>query len=258
MRLADQPPNQIVTNKTLRALRARVRAPITLSSILNRNRVGQVGHWLKCRGNDSPSSDRPRLVKVGQAGQRFRADVFRALPVGTSQAPCALERTSLADTSEPAAVWVPITDLRPWLGNPRKNSDAIKAVADSIRKFGFGTPLVARRQDRQIIAGHTRLLAARRLGLTHVPVRYLDLSAEDAQLLALADNKLGEIAEWDEGMLGRILGHRLRAWAPPAPVRRQHPGCHRPAGRRGRAGVALVDRRSVQRRVRGRRRHHHE
>lgn len=107
--------------------------------------------------------------------------------------------------SEPAAVWVPLDDLRPWLGNPRKNSDAIKAVADSIRKFGFGAPLVARREDRQLIAGHTRLLAARRLGLTHVPVRYLDLSPEDAQLLALADNKLGEIAEWDDGMLGRIL-----------------------------------------------------
>ncbi len=110
-----------------------------------------------------------------------------------------------AQPTEPAAVWVPIGELRPWIGNPRKNSDAVKAVADSIRKFGFGTPLVARREDRQIIAGHTRLLAARRLGLTHVPVRYLNLSAEDAQLLALADNKLGEIAEWDEGMLGRIL-----------------------------------------------------
>ena len=107
--------------------------------------------------------------------------------------------------ADPAAVWVPLGELRPWIGNPRKNNDAVKAVADSIRKFGFGTPLVARRQDRQIIAGHTRLLAARRLGLTHVPVRYLDLSAEDAQLLALADNKLGEIAEWDDGMLGRIL-----------------------------------------------------
>jgi site-specific DNA-methyltransferase (adenine-specific) len=88
---------------------------------------------------------------------------------------------------------------------PRKKSDAIKAVADSTRKFGFGMPVAARREDRQIIAGHTRLLAARRLGLTHVPVHYFDLSPEDAQLLALADNKLGEIAEWDEGMLGRIL-----------------------------------------------------
>jgi hypothetical protein len=107
--------------------------------------------------------------------------------------------------TDPAAVWVPIGELRPWIGNPRKNSDAVKAVADSIRKFGFGAPIIARLADRQIIGGHTRLQAARRLGLTHVPVRYLNLSAEDAQLLALADNKLGDIAEWDEGMLARIL-----------------------------------------------------
>lgn len=111
----------------------------------------------------------------------------------------------MPEQPEPAAEWVPIGELRPWIGNPRKNSGAIKAVADSIRKFGFGAPIVARKADRQIIGGHTRLQAARRLGLTHVPVRYLDLSPEDAQLLALADNKLGEIAEWDEGMLGRIL-----------------------------------------------------
>jgi len=111
----------------------------------------------------------------------------------------------IPDAGDPAAEWVPLNDLRPWIGNPRKNSDAVKAVADSIRKFGFGAPIVARKADRQIIGGHTRLQAARRLGLTHVPVRYLDLSPEDAQLLALADNKLGEIAEWDEGMLGRIL-----------------------------------------------------
>jgi DNA modification methylase len=110
-----------------------------------------------------------------------------------------------SDLAEPAAVCVPIGELRPWIGNPRKNSDAVKAVADSIRKFGFGAPIIARQADSQIIGGHTRLQAARRLGLTHVPVCYLDLSAEDAQLLALADNTLGEIAEWDEGMLARIL-----------------------------------------------------
>jgi site-specific DNA-methyltransferase (adenine-specific) len=110
-----------------------------------------------------------------------------------------------ATPSEPAAVWVLIEELRPWIGNPRKNQEAVQAVADSIRKFGFGAPVIARLADKQIIAGHTRLLAARRLGLTHVPVRYLDLSAEDAQVLALADNRLGEIAEWDEGMLGRVL-----------------------------------------------------
>jgi len=106
---------------------------------------------------------------------------------------------------ESAAVWVPVEELRAWAKNPRKNAEAVVKVADSIKRFGFGAPIVARKEDRQIIAGHTRLQAALRLGLSHVPVRYLDVTAEDAQLLALADNKLGEIAEWDEGMLSRVL-----------------------------------------------------
>jgi hypothetical protein len=72
--------------------------------------------------------------------------------------------------------------LHPWLGNPRKNADAVKSVADSIRKFGFGAPQVARQANRQLIAGHTRLLSSRRLGLSHVPVRFVDLSEQDAQL----------------------------------------------------------------------------
>ena len=110
-----------------------------------------------------------------------------------------------ASSRESAAVWVPIDELRAWAKNPRKNADAVVKVADSIRRFGFGAPIVARKEDRQIIAGHTRLLAALRLGLTQVPVRYLDVSAADAQILALADNKLGEIAQWDDGMLARVL-----------------------------------------------------
>ncbi len=107
--------------------------------------------------------------------------------------------------TDPAAVWFPIETLKPWKRNPRKNEGAIAQVAESIRRFGFGAPILARQEDCQVIAGHTRLLAAKKLGLTHVPVRLLNLDPADAELLALADNKLGEIAEWDEGMLGRIL-----------------------------------------------------
>jgi DNA modification methylase len=114
------------------------------------------------------------------------------------------------NTNEIAAIWVPIEDLKPWKENPRKNDGAVKDVADSIRRFGFGAPLVARLADKQIIAGHTRLLAAKQLKLTTVPVRFLDLDPVDAQLLALADNKLGEIAEWDENALARLLND-LRA-----------------------------------------------
>lgn len=106
---------------------------------------------------------------------------------------------------EPAAVWVDIKSLKPWDRNPRKNQPAIKPVADSIKRFGFGAPILARRADGEIIAGHTRILAAESLGLARVPVRYLDLDPAEAHLLALADNKLNEKAEWDDAEVARIL-----------------------------------------------------
>ena len=93
--------------------------------------------------------------------------------------------------------------LRPWADNPRENDDAVGAVAESIRRFGFGAPILARRANSEIIAGHTRWKAAQQLGLDRVPVRFLDLDPVDAHLLALADNRLGEEASWDDAMLAR-------------------------------------------------------
>ncbi len=107
-------------------------------------------------------------------------------------------------TDEPAAVWVDIGDLTPWAANPRRNKTAVRSVASSIDEFGFGSPIVARRTG-EIIAGHTRYAAAQLLGLEKVPVRYMDLSERDAHLLSLADNKIGEEAEWDNPELARIL-----------------------------------------------------
>jgi DNA modification methylase len=107
--------------------------------------------------------------------------------------------------AEAAAEWVPIDALVPWADNPRRNDKAVAEVAGSIRRFGFGAPIVARKADRVVIAGHTRLLAARTLGLDRVPVRYLDIDPVEARLLSLADNKLGEIAEWDGQMLAALL-----------------------------------------------------
>lgn len=112
---------------------------------------------------------------------------------------------SSASTDEPAAIWVPIDHLKPWEKNPRQNDAAIDKVADSIKRFGFAAPILARRADGEIIAGHTRLKAARKLGLERVPVRYLDLDPADAHLLALADNRLAEIAEWDDDGLRDVL-----------------------------------------------------
>ena len=106
--------------------------------------------------------------------------------------------------SEPAAEWVDIEALTPWRDNPRKNEHAVDAVAESIKRFGFAAPIIAR-TDGEVIAGHTRLKAAQALGLDRVPVRYMDLDPADAKLLALADNKVGELAEWDDDRLSDIL-----------------------------------------------------
>lgn len=78
-------------------------------------------------------------------------------------------------------------------------------MAKSIREFGFGAPIVARAENLRVIAGHTRLKAALKLGLELVPVRLLDISEADADRLALADNKLGELAEWDQRILDALV-----------------------------------------------------
>jgi DNA modification methylase len=110
-----------------------------------------------------------------------------------------------APTNEAAAEWVDLDSLTAWDKNPRKNDDAAKDVAKSIKRFGFAAPIVARKANREIIAGHTRAKAAQILGLKKVPVRFVDLDPAEAHLLALADNKLNEKAEWDDKLLGEVL-----------------------------------------------------
>lgn len=109
-------------------------------------------------------------------------------------------------TTNLAAEMVDPASLKPWPKNPRKNDgEPVAKVADSIRRFGFAAPIVARLETREIIAGHTRWKAAQQLKLTEIPVRFLDLSEREAHLLALADNRLGELAEWDTPELHRLL-----------------------------------------------------
>lgn len=110
-----------------------------------------------------------------------------------------------SEAENAAAVWVSIDALVPWEKNPRQNDQAVPLVAESIKRFGFSAPLIARSSTREIIAGHTRLRAAQSLGLERVPVRFMDLSEEEAHALALADNKLNEAADWDISGLSSVL-----------------------------------------------------
>ena len=104
-----------------------------------------------------------------------------------------------------AAIWVEVDALRPWSQNPRKNEHAVAEVAKSIRRFGWGSPIVANKRTNEIIAGHTRWQAAQRLGLDQVPVRWVDLDPADAHALALADNRTSEVASWDDALLQEVL-----------------------------------------------------
>ena len=101
---------------------------------------------------------------------------------------------------ESAAQWVPMADLVAWDANPRINEHAVADVAASIKRFGFASPIIAREESGEIIAGHTRYKAALSLGLDRVPVRYLALDPTEAHLLALADNRTAEIADWSDGL----------------------------------------------------------
>jgi ParB-like chromosome segregation protein Spo0J len=97
-----------------------------------------------------------------------------------------------------AAEMVDPGSLKPWPQNPRKNDgEPVERVMESIKRFGFAAPIVARLETREIIAGHTRWKAAIKLKLPEVPVRFLDLGEREARLLALTDNRLGELADWD-------------------------------------------------------------
>lgn len=95
----------------------------------------------------------------------------------------------------------PIEEIIPYENNPRDNDDAVPYVANSIREFGFKQPIVIDAQG-VIIAGHTRLKAAKRIGMKEVPcVIADDLTPEQVKAYRLADNKSAELATWEADML---------------------------------------------------------
>ena len=97
---------------------------------------------------------------------------------------------------------IPISALKPYENNPRLNDKAVDAVAKSIETFGFKAALIIDKEN-VIVCGHTRLkAAAKKLGLTEVPcVIADDLTPEQVKAFRLADNKVGELAQWDVASL---------------------------------------------------------
>lgn len=98
-----------------------------------------------------------------------------------------------------------LADIHPYENNPRFNDEAVDAVAASIQEFGFKVPIVLD-SEGVIVAGHTRWKAALKLQLEEVPcVVADDLSPEQIKAFRLADNKVAELAYWNEEALAKEL-----------------------------------------------------
>jgi len=106
----------------------------------------------------------------------------------------------MASTAQLTVEYKKISEIKPYDDNPRRNDGAVKAVAKSIKRFGFRQPIIVDK-DGVIIAGHTRYKAARKLGITEIPVHVADLDEAAARAYRLVDNQTAGLAEWDLGKL---------------------------------------------------------
>ena len=101
--------------------------------------------------------------------------------------------------------YVDIDSIKPYENNPRHNEEAIPYVMNSIKEFGFKNPIIIDKNN-VIIAGHTRLESAKRLGMKEVPIIHADdLTEEQVKAFRLADNKVSEKAEWNFELLDEEL-----------------------------------------------------
>jgi ParB family chromosome partitioning protein len=89
--------------------------------------------------------------------------------------------------------------------NPRKNDEAVDKIVGSMEQFDWTNPILVRKTNKTIIAGNTRYKSAKKLGIKTVPVVFLDMTEKKADAYMLADNKLNELAPWDDAALAKII-----------------------------------------------------
>lgn len=97
----------------------------------------------------------------------------------------------------------PVAKLKPYARNPRQHEEAdVSSIMESIKHFGFKTPIMIQKGTNRIVAGHGRLEAAKRLGLKAVPVLEVEFKDElDVQAYTIADNATAEQSKWDWPLL---------------------------------------------------------
>lgn len=99
-----------------------------------------------------------------------------------------------------------VEELIPYENNPRNNENAVEYVAESIYQFGFKVPIIID-SNNIVVAGHTRLKAAKKLGIDEVPCIVADdLTEDQVRAFRLADNKVAEKATWNMELLELEIG----------------------------------------------------
>jgi DNA modification methylase len=141
---------------------------------------------------------RPGRSEAVEGGHASVGDQSGPDHLGPRRDPSALAPTPRPTVPQSVIEIVPINDLRADPHNARKHPDSqIELLASSILKFGFhGT--IGIDENNQIVFGHGRWEALKRAGKTHAPCeRLLNLTAQEKSALALSDNRLGELSEWN-------------------------------------------------------------
>lgn len=117
-----------------------------------------------------------------------------------------MEPDRILDPRQLKVQLVPVDKLKPFEGNPREHADHdVEAVVESMRHFGWTNPIIVQAKTMRILAGHGRVLAAKKLGLRKVPVIIRQMSDKDATAYTVADNRLAELSTWNQNKLSTIL-----------------------------------------------------
>lgn len=103
-----------------------------------------------------------------------------------------------------AATMVPLEELKPYPGNPRRGD--VTLIADSLRRHGQYRPIVANRRNSEILAGNHTLAAARTLGWPEIAVTWVDVDDDTAARIVLIDNRANDLAVYDDKALAELLG----------------------------------------------------
>lgn len=107
---------------------------------------------------------------------------------------------------KPVYTTAKVADLKPHPRNPRKHGEAeMKALGESIDRFGFTCPIVVQKSTGLVLAGHARLEALRKRGDTEAPVIELDVNDQDATAYMIADNQLTILGAWDFPALEELV-----------------------------------------------------